>query len=453
MAPEWHKHLTVDTGWNSPAFDGAEDITPARNKVLKTKILDRNLVCMSGGNIYVFLTTINTWSIICSHQATVFLNNLMSMESATVRYSNAFIPYVEFIERNASNKIAQPIPTSICIGTTRLLVSASSSGLKLSPCHSLIPAFPEDVKVPAGLCYMSLAIPYWPPDWERTSVYPMYNYLSPLFEDPAELRTIEWAIGHALVDPHSYSKAVVLYGPGGRGKSTMLAALNIALMGCCGSIPDKALVSLAKGLPDSIASIIVANRIVTAGDVGGLEENTNLSVIKTLTGHDYISVPPSRARSACTLFYASNRLDDPLRNPEWTTDAIMRRVVVILMNTCIVEGISDSIPQDPVSRLDFALRCVHTKLTYPHMPVSPMSVLLTLLGSQATKACKYVVPVSDIDVDEDEIMVANSIIGGYIGKTAEEVGKLAHKISPSCVCSIRGRSYVKNIAPSSKYTE
>lgn len=73
---------------------------------------------------------------------------------------------------------------------------------------------------------------------------------------------------------------------------------------------------MSAGIPTKVASIVASNRIVTAGDVGGQNRNTNLTVIKTLTGDDYITVAPSRVNTASTLFYPSNMLDNPLDNEE-----------------------------------------------------------------------------------------------------------------------------------------
>lgn len=265
--------------------------------------------------------------------------------------------------------------------------------------------------------------------------------------------TVEWAIGNALVDPHNFSKAVILYGEGGRGKGTFLGALTIALMGCCGTIEDGILVSLARRMPPEVASAIVSNRIVTAGDVGSLSDSTNLSIIKTVTGHDYIPIHPTRAKSACTLFYASNRLDDPTVNTEWVTAAIMRRAIVINMTAYIPEGITESTPQDPVSRLDFALRCVHTRLSYQSMPVSSFSVITTILGSKIVEAIDYVGPIDPEEVEDEEVIIANTIVASYAGITTEQVGQLAKAISHDAVCEIRSQTYIKGIAPSSNYKQ
>ncbi|KAF2858371.1 hypothetical protein K470DRAFT_259875 [Piedraia hortae CBS 480.64] len=94
---------------------------------------------------------------------------------------------------------------------------------------------------------MPLSIKYWPKEWSRTDDFPMYKFIAPLFVDPTELLSIEQAIGNALIDPVASSKAVILYGEGGTGKSTLLAAIKTSFMGCCGSIPGKSLVGLSKG--------------------------------------------------------------------------------------------------------------------------------------------------------------------------------------------------------------
>ena len=231
----------------------------------------------------------------------------------------------------------------------------------------------------------------------------------------------------------------------------MMSVVNSVFFGCCSTIPDSALEKLHNGVDTKVASIIASNRIVTAGDIGGTGRNTNLTVIKSLTGHDYISIPPSRVKTACTLLYATNSLDDPLDNPEWCTPAIMRRVIVILMNAKIIENFSDQIPYDPMSKLDFALRCVHTRLSNPYMPVSSISVLLTLMGSRFGLVSKYLVEAYEGDIDDDDMIVANTIVAGALNLTVHRVGELANRISKASVVEVSGILYVKNIAPSGLY--
>lgn len=380
----------------------------------------------------------------------------MGMESASVRYVDAFKPYITFIEMNAMDNVAERIPTSICIGTSRIRVNRNRDSLDLMQCEPVLhlTSTSEQYNKIAALCYMPLAIRGWPSKWERTQSYPMYKFIRPLFADERELLTLEWVIGNGLLDPSKFSKALILFGEGGTGKSTLLAALNIALMGCCGSIPDRALLNIRNSDVEAINHIIVSNRFVTAGDVGGLDDSTNLPIIKTITGHDYVSIPPLRARSACSLFYATNRLDDPMVNQEWKTTQIMRRVVVVPMDTNAEDVLEeDMIPQDHISRLDFVLRCVHTKLTYPHMPVSPYSLICTLAGSRYDEIAQWITERDNEDITEDEHMMVSSMFGGILGVSVTEVGELARKISFSCVVKIKSMYYLSNIAPSGEFHE
>lgn len=443
----WSDTLEQDLGWGMSAWQGADEFTPMRNKLLRNKLVAPGLVCMSDGNVYIFHTGLNIWCVACSKQAITFVNNLLGMEIASVSYTGAYEPYVYSIDREASDRIASPVPQSVCIGTERLRVAVVPGGLELSRCESLLSFIPAEKKILAPLCYMPLSIKGWPRKWVRTSDYRIYRSIAPLFVDPAELQTVEWSTGHALIDPKSYSKTVLLYGEGGRGKSTILKMLDAVLLGCCGTIPDDALTDLRSGLKAHIAAIVASNRIVTAGDVGAENRSTNLTVIKSLTGHDFLSIPPSRVKTGCTLFYASNTLDDPLLSAEWLTAAIMRRVVVVPIYPTVYDNFDDYISYDKIARLDFALRCVHTRLTHPYMPVTPLSVLHTLMGSRFQAVSKYLAPVREEDSYEDDVIDANNIIAGALSTTTENIGQLASRISRSAVVEIEGMYYVKNIAP------
>lgn len=122
------------------------------------------------------------------------------------------------------------------------------------------------------------------------------------------------------------------------------------------------------------------------------------------------------------------------------------------MNAKIIEDFSGRIPQDPISRLDFALRCVYTRLTNPNMAVSLTSILLTIMGSLYYEVSSYIVLADGFEVDDDEIRTANAIVAGVVRKTVEEVGQLAKRISKSAVVNIGGIDYIRNIVPSDSYT-
>ena len=80
------------------------------------------------------------------------------------------------------------------------------------------------------------------------------------------------------------------------------------------------------------------------------------------------------------------------------------------------------------------------------MPASPMSILLTLMGSRFEAVSKYLVPVNEAEADDQEIIEANNIVAAAINKTTEEVGRLARRITPYGVIQIGDFYYIKNIA-------
>lgn len=450
MEDSWDspRNIVSDRGWSKNAFSGADKITPGKYKTLRQKLLDDGLICTSGGNVYVFLTTVNYWSVLCSHQSMVFINSIMGIDNATVQYGNATTPYVPYIEKECAANIAAEIPQSICIGSERLRVSLTSSGLSLEICEDIVSTSPSKAGIVRALCYMPLHINFWPKTWVRTPKFNMYKFLSPLFSLEVEFKTLEWCLGNAMIDPHSFSKTVILYGPGGHGKGTIMGAVESSFSGCCSSIPEASLVGRDGGIPTSVLTTVASNRIVISGDVGGSNRKTNLTIIKQITGHDFVVIPPSKVKTACTLLYATNQLDDPLDNIEWCTEAIMRRVVVILIDSQIVDDFNDRVPSDAKSRLDFVLRCVHTRLTNHHMPVSAISVLLTIMGDRMNSVSKFLCPG---DGGEDEIILSNEIIAAALSITASEVGRLASRITKSCVTSIRGVTYIKGIVPTAEY--
>lgn len=261
------------------------------------------------------------------------------------------------------------------------------------------------------------------------------------------MRTVEWIVGNCLLDPVHVSKVLILYGKGGTGKSTLMAAIKGVLRGCCGTISERSMTSAYMGLDSNVASTILSNRIVTAGDVSPTGSSTNTSVIKALTGHDHISVPPMSGRSFCSLVYSSNSLDDPTVNTEWKTAAIMRRVVVLHMCNDVLSEAPQMIPEDSIGRLDFALRCVHTRMKFPNIPVSPMSVILTLLGEKHKEVVQYMAEEEEDKIDHDQHMLILSLIAAAIAIDAEEVANLASKISLDCVKESKGKKVRRKIKP------
>jgi len=121
------------------------------------------------------------------------------------------------------------------------------------------------------------------------------------------------------------------------------------------------------------------------------------------------------------------------------------------MNADATQYTESTIPQDAISRMDFALRCVHTRLSYPHIPISAMSVLLTLTGLLSTEILEYVTEADHEDITDEESIAALAIIAGALGLASHVLGELARKISPSAVKSIRSTYCIIGIVPTSIY--
>jgi hypothetical protein len=444
--------LSEDPGWDKELILGHDQLVPPKNKILRDKIISAGLVCSSGGNIYVFHPSFNSWFVLMDIQAVLFLNSVMGLEMASVNYDKAFKGYIRYIESRAMDMGANEIPTSICVSSRRLAVEYTGESLKFSLCHRIVNNHPEPSQkydIVASLSYMSLDLRYFEDEWRPTYGHLLYRYVARLFQDnPTGLETLKWIVGRSLLDPTSFNKVLCLFGEGMKGKSKVVQALMVALKGCVASIPEKYLVSMSAGIPSELREMVISNRLLLAGDVDTHYNKTNLAFIKSLTGQDYVSMPPTSVKSKCSLLYNTNKLDSPRDNPEWSTPAIARRFNVVHMNTNVPGGIDEEVPQDYRSRIDFACHCVWTVLSNPDMPMSIGDLLLSLLQSELFDAMQYLSYVDALYVDDHETLTANAILASYMNVETSVVGSLAARRTRQHIKTIDGIDYVVGIAPS-----
>lgn len=59
-------NINLDRGWGLTVFSGADKPVLSRNIILKNKLVSAGLVCSLGGNVYVFIPTVNYWSVFCA---------------------------------------------------------------------------------------------------------------------------------------------------------------------------------------------------------------------------------------------------------------------------------------------------------------------------------------------------------------------------------------------------
>ena len=206
--------------------------------------------------------------------------------------------------------------------------------------------------------YASKRLPY---PLEKGSIS-AYDELVGTLYSPEERQKIEWAIG-AIVngDSKKIQKFLVLYGPPGSGKSTVLNIVEKLFEGYCGTFDSKALGSSSNAFALEAFKSNPLIAIQHDGDLSHIEDNTRLN---SLVSHETMMVN-EKFRSAyanqfkCFLFLGTNK-------PVKITDAksgLIRRLID-------VNPSGEKIPAkkylDLVGKVDFELGWIacHCKEVY-----------------------------------------------------------------------------------------
>lgn len=206
--------------------------------------------------------------------------------------------------------------------------------------------------------YASKRLPY---PLENGSIS-AYDELVGTLYSPEERQKIEWAIG-AIVngDSKKIQKFLVLYGPPGSGKSTVLNIVEKLFEGYCGTFDSKALGSSSNAFALEAFKSNPLIAIQHDGDLSHIEDNTRLN---SLVSHETMMVN-EKFRSAyanqfkCFLFLGTNK-------PVKITDAksgLIRRLID-------VNPSGEKIPAkkylDLVGKVDFELGGIacHCKEVY-----------------------------------------------------------------------------------------
>lgn len=206
--------------------------------------------------------------------------------------------------------------------------------------------------------YASKRLPY---PLEKGSIS-AYDELVGTLYSPEERQKIEWAIG-AIVngDSKKIQKFLVLYGPPGSGKSTVLNIVEKLFEGYCGTFDSKALGSSSNAFALEAFKSNPLIAIQHDGDLSHIEDNTRLN---SLVSHETMMVN-EKFRSAyanqfkCFLFLGTNK-------PVKITDAksgLIRRLID-------VNPSGEKIPAkkylDLVGKVDFELGGIacHRKEVY-----------------------------------------------------------------------------------------
>lgn len=434
----------TDPNWTTPlvVYPGGE-----RFKLLDRHLYNKGLLCNVEGNQFVFIDVSNSWCNLASATAQVRVCAIMDITNATVNFDKSMSAYIDHLLKRCDSNVGGVIPTSVCIGTSRFEVDADSEPGTLIFEHSRTLVPHKDRTVPPvvyALCYMPISTSIVPARYTFPGLCAVLGYVAQLFPDTRDLVTVMWNVGNCLVDPSESPKSVLLYGPGGSGKSSLLRVIYQCLQGCCGTLPDGCLTSNANKMPPDVSEVITSRRMAVCFDVELWKKQLNMAVFKNISGSDYIRTQWVTCKSNCSLTIGANGTVNIDEQPEYIEDSILRRLVCVYMGVPALSIPKTKVPDAPDERLDFACACIHTRLKYDHIPIAPMSVLLTLCSSKYDAAASVIrettKPLSAIDCEE-----VLSTISVIIKCPPPQVSFKASLISASCVFEISGRNYIKGL--------
>jgi len=434
--------LVPDEGWDTQIVPGG---STRGFKSIKSQLLDYGLVSYSKGNTYIYLSASNSWAVLVSAEAQIQLCGITGSDNVSVSYLGACIPYFGYLEKHARR--TSSIPMSVCLGTWRLSIHPiEQNGVEkiiLNKMQNIASIGDKIDSRVSSFCVMPCSYDEIPPSWTSGGPERLLRYLLVLFPDSERLLTVMWIVGNAIVDPGSFSKFLLLYGPGGTGKSTLIKAIETLLKGCCSTIKPSTLTDPKDDISLDTAKAIASNRMLTAGDINLESSKLNLHNIKVMTGHDSISVPPIKVTTRCSIIAGCNDLPDPTLQTSWNSTAIGRRAVVILMNVNTALIPKREMPDTTEDLLDFVMMCVNARIKYSDMPITIKDVLYTILADKYN----YIedkIEITDNATDQ-EMFDANMALDVYMKKQPHTLGEHASVLSANAIKIMGSLPFIRNI--------
>lgn len=435
---QWYKPFVTYKG--SDRFDAVE-----------AALSSKGLLAIVNGERYMFVDMLNYWCNLAAKVAMLRLCGLMDIKNATVNYPDATVGYNEFIIKRCDANEASTLPVSVCIGTMRLEVTMipEKKTLLFTESRTVINKEGKTGNVPAVVyqcCIMPIRSTIHPTVYVFPGKCDLLGYIAQLYPDPRDLVTLLWHVGNCIVDPVSNPKSLMLYGPGGSGKSTVLRVIANMLGSCCGLLPDGCLTSPNMAMPVSVASVIASNRMAVCYDVALDKFPLNMAVFKNISGSDYVRVGELSVKTNCSLTIGTNGYPDIEKQPDYTSDAIMRRIVGLYMDVSALDIPIVAEPSGMDDRIDLAAAAIYMRMLYEYIPVTPNTVLSTLTTSFYTEVRNLVEETSDT-IGTDEAYEVLCIIGFFIKARPEAVAYKARLVSRTAVYELEGRMFIRGLRP------
>nr|POE79006.1 hypothetical protein CFP56_77504 [Quercus suber] len=425
--------LRTDTKWNTPVvtLPGADQW-----KKVDAHIINNGFCADLCGQQMFFLDTANYWVSLASKTAALRVAQLVGNEKASVNFVSSYEPYYGKISKASSANSADFLPVSVCIGTERLSVELDESTGELR-FDSVAPfkirrarGVPDFVY---GLCYQPADHVHLPKAYEFPGNGTILNFLQPLFPDARSMLTYMWVIGNCARDPIARPRCMLLCGPGGSGKSTALRMATAALSGATNLVADNIITRDYAGLGDKIAQVVIKSRLVTCYELDLDNRMVNMSILKNITGGDYMQVGEFMSKATCSFAIATNGIYDVSKQPEFAGDALSRRIVCIRMSVDTAEAPYEPDPNSSAFKVDFLCACLYVRMRYPDMPISPGDLLISVCGTKYFTAIQYVEDTRGVAVSMAEGREVLAILSGIMDTTPERLVATCRLRSMACV--------------------
>jgi len=422
-----------DVRWNKPVV-----MMPGSEKwmLIERHFVATGLVAELGGQQMLFLDTANHWISLVSRTAALRVCQVIGNDNVSVNYTDSYAPYYSKFSKACGINSFSFVPVSTCIGTERLTVELDRGDRTLR--FDLAEPYPirGDRRIPSfvySLCYQPTDHVNIPMSYTFPGVGTIVEFLRPLFPDVRTMISYMWLVGNCARDPIARARCMLLCGPGGSGKSTALRMATSAMQGVTNLIPDNILTRNFNGLEDKIAQTVVKSRLVTCYELDLDRCEVNMSMFKNITGSDYVKVGEFMSKAVCSFAIATNGLPDVDRQPDFTSDALSRRMVCLKMNVDTAEAPFEPDPGSGVDKMDFHCACLYTRMHYSDLPISPDDLLLSLCMSKYHCALELIDVGTRGPVSAIEGRAVVAVISGLMRSEPYRIIERCRLMSMSCL--------------------